>query len=184
MLTESELQILREAGVAEQTIAELAARRGEGFIALTPEVVVEPLPAPYVEPKRTELVFKGDFNPERLAEEIEKVLPQAVEGIAWGDGEITITLKPGMEGREMPLRAIVAEHDPTKPSKNEQVIAVRQESTLKLQEVDFDALKAGVDEIKSNPVLHSALMGLLALNYRLAAAAGFVSTKPEWVDDQ
>lgn len=147
------------------------------------EMDAKPEEPPYEEPLRRTFTLKGAFNVERLAEELEATAPQAVEGIEWGNGEVTITLKPGQEGWEMPLRAVTMEHDPAKPSKTEKELETRKESALKLQEVDFDTLKAGVDEIKSNPVLHTALMGLLTLNYRLASAAGFVTEKPEWVDD-
>lgn len=128
---------------------------------------------------RPQLALDTEINAERLAEEIEAAYPQLVEGLSQDRGVTTITPRANATSEQIEgILAIARAHDAKQPSSNER----RAETTLKAQAamagVDYKVLMEGVKAI-SNAQIKAAFVELLKLNYRLAAAAGFIVDTPE-----
>lgn len=136
------------------------------------------------ETANTTLYTEKPVKAELLAEAIERLHPQILEGIEQtADGKTYVRLKEKItpeQARE--VEGLMQSHDPTIQTDGEKRDAVRVEAIGKLEGVDYRVLKQAIDAI-SNAQIKAGFIELLKLNYRLAAAAGWVIEKPPGIDD-
>lgn len=80
------------------------------------------------------VVSRLGVNPERLAEELAGLGIAAYRGVSTGGGSVRVHVVPGLSDADRAaIRAAVARHDPTVPSREQRAAAARQAALAALR---------------------------------------------------